>query len=108
MCKHLLQLQAALAMCVGVGSFSDPWSVQGVAHFLEHMVFMGSEKYPRENDFSSFIDVSICCYIMFLFIVILSNMYGPICILFPLMSFAGLDKHFTSLEYMCLLKFHAG
>jgi len=32
---------------VGVGSFSDPPEVQGMAHFLEHMVFMGSEKYPQ-------------------------------------------------------------
>ncbi|XP_021929041.1 nardilysin isoform X2 [Zootermopsis nevadensis] len=49
------KLQAALGLCVGVGSFSDPWSVQGMAHFLEHMVFMGSEKYPKENDFDAFI-----------------------------------------------------
>jgi secreted Zn-dependent insulinase-like peptidase len=52
-------LQAALGLCIGVGSFSDPWSVQGMAHFLEHMVFMGSEKYPKENDFDAFIKVSI-------------------------------------------------
>jgi predicted Zn-dependent peptidase len=79
MCKNLLKLQAALGLCVGVGSFSDPWSIQGVAHFLEHMLFMGSEKYPRENDFSSFINVSICCYITYLLILILSNVVVPTC-----------------------------
>ena len=26
-----------------------------MAHFLEHMLFMGSEKYPQENDFELFI-----------------------------------------------------
>ncbi|XP_011631723.2 nardilysin-like [Pogonomyrmex barbatus] len=26
-----------------------------MAHFLEHMVFMGSEKYPQENDFDAYI-----------------------------------------------------
>ncbi|XP_034942176.1 nardilysin-like [Chelonus insularis] len=46
---------AACGLCVGVGSFSDPPEVPGLAHFLEHMVFMGSEKYPKENDFDSFI-----------------------------------------------------
>ena len=27
----------------------------GIAHFLEHMLFMGSKKYPKENHFSKFI-----------------------------------------------------
>jgi len=44
---HIYFLQAACGLCVGVGSFSDPPEVQGMAHFLEHMVFMGSEKYPQ-------------------------------------------------------------
>ncbi|KAJ0173096.1 hypothetical protein K1T71_011272 [Dendrolimus kikuchii] len=46
---------AACALCVGVGSYSDPPEIQGLAHFVEHMVFMGSEKYPKENEFDSFI-----------------------------------------------------
>ncbi|RZB40351.1 nardilysin-like, partial [Asbolus verrucosus] len=49
------QKMAAAGLCIGVGSFSDPKSVPGMAHFLEHMVFMGSEKFPVENDFDSFI-----------------------------------------------------
>ncbi|CAG9861965.1 unnamed protein product [Phyllotreta striolata] len=47
--------KAAAMLSINVGSFSDPEEVQGLAHFLEHMVFMGSEKYPTENDFSSFV-----------------------------------------------------
>uniref|UniRef100_A0A4W6E4C5 Nardilysin convertase n=1 Tax=Lates calcarifer TaxID=8187 RepID=A0A4W6E4C5_LATCA len=43
------------ALCVGVGSFSDPSDLPGLAHFLEHMVFMGSEKYPSENGFDAFL-----------------------------------------------------
>ena len=31
-------------------------------HFLEHMVFMGSEKYPKENYFDSFIKVLVDDY----------------------------------------------
>ncbi|XP_013184144.2 nardilysin [Amyelois transitella] len=46
---------SACALCVGVGSYSDPPDIQGLAHFVEHMVFMGSEKYPKENEFDSFI-----------------------------------------------------
>ena len=30
-------------------------SFTGLAHFCEHMVFMGSEKYPDENSFDDFI-----------------------------------------------------
>ncbi|XP_031625679.1 nardilysin-like [Contarinia nasturtii] len=45
---------AACSLCVDVGSFSDPRQIQGLAHFLEHMIFMGSEKYPNENEFDQF------------------------------------------------------
>mgnify|MGYP000890678762 CR=1 FL=1 len=33
----------------------DYKELQGIAHFLEHMLFMGSEKYPEENYFNKFI-----------------------------------------------------
>lgn len=29
---------AAVALCIDVGSFEDPIEVQGLCHFLEHMV----------------------------------------------------------------------
>ncbi|CAL1679211.1 unnamed protein product [Lasius platythorax] len=48
-------IRAACGVCVGVGGFSDPPEIPGMAHFLEHMVFMGSEKYPQENDFHAFL-----------------------------------------------------
>lgn len=46
---------SAASLCIGVGSFSDLQELPGLAHFLEHMVFMGSEKYPDENDFDQFV-----------------------------------------------------
>ena len=39
------------SMCVKVGTYNEPINVAGIAHFLEHMLFMGSEKYPIENEF---------------------------------------------------------
>lgn len=30
----MVYLQAAAAMCVGIGSFADPNEAQGLAHFL--------------------------------------------------------------------------
>ncbi|KAG5514987.1 hypothetical protein RHGRI_036132 [Rhododendron griersonianum] len=47
--------QAAAAMCVGMGSFSDPFEAQGLAHFLEHMLFMGSTDFPDENEYDRFL-----------------------------------------------------
>ena len=38
-----------------VGSYSDPEDIPGLAHFLEHMLFMGTEKYPDENEYSKFL-----------------------------------------------------
>ncbi|KAI3367564.1 hypothetical protein L3Q82_026419, partial [Scortum barcoo] len=53
--KGNAEKQSAAALCVGAGSFSDPSDLPGLAHFLEHMVFMGSEKYPSENGFDAFL-----------------------------------------------------
>lgn len=47
--------KAAAAMCVGMGSFSDPFEAQGLAHFLEHMLFMGSTEFPDENEYDSYL-----------------------------------------------------
>ncbi|KAI2493160.1 metalloendopeptidase [Fragilaria crotonensis] len=46
---------AAAALVVGVGSMYDPPEAQGLAHFLEHMLFMGTEKYPQENAYDAFL-----------------------------------------------------
>jgi insulysin len=36
--------KAAAAMDVNVGYFLDPENIPGLAHFLEHLLFMGTEK----------------------------------------------------------------
>jgi len=47
--------RVAASMDVSVGHFSDPEDLPGLAHFLEHMLFMGSKKYPDENQYSAFL-----------------------------------------------------
>jgi insulysin len=46
---------SAASLSVSVGSQSDPEMYLGLAHFLEHMLFMGTKKYPDENFYSQFI-----------------------------------------------------
>jgi insulysin len=46
---------ASAAMCVGVGAAHDPVSLPGLAHFCEHMLFLGSEKYPEESAYKKFL-----------------------------------------------------
>lgn len=46
---------SAASMDVGVGGALDPKETPGLAHFLEHMLFMGTEKYPVENEYSKYI-----------------------------------------------------
>ncbi|XP_073016087.1 insulin-degrading enzyme-like 1, peroxisomal [Primulina eburnea] len=47
--------KCAASMDVRVGSFSDPEGLEGLAHFLEHMLFYASEKYPEEDSYSKYI-----------------------------------------------------
>ena len=46
---------AAAALSVSVGQFSDPPDREGLAHFLEHMLFLGTEKYPDVDGYREFI-----------------------------------------------------
>lgn len=46
---------ASAAMDVGVGSALDPRDRPGLAHFCEHMLFMGTETYPVENEYSVYL-----------------------------------------------------
>ena len=50
--------KSSAAMNVNIGSLSDPEDFLGLAHFCEHMLFMGTEKYPKEDDFSEFLNAN--------------------------------------------------
>lgn len=47
--------KSAAALAVNVGHFSDPKDRQGLAHFLEHMLFLGTEKYPDGSEYQKYI-----------------------------------------------------
>lgn len=49
---------SAAAMTVNVGYYNDEPESYGTAHFLEHMLFMGSEKYPNKALFHKLINES--------------------------------------------------
>ena len=46
---------SAAAVDVNVGSAADPRHIPGLAHFCEHMLFMGTEKYPDENEYNRYL-----------------------------------------------------
>ena len=47
--------QAAAALSVYRGSFHEPQDRPGLAHFLEHMLFIGTGKYPEVDSFQQYI-----------------------------------------------------
>jgi secreted Zn-dependent insulinase-like peptidase len=47
--------KAAAAVDVHVGSSSDPDHLLGLAHFLEHMLFLGTQKSPIAGEFKDYI-----------------------------------------------------
>ncbi len=47
--------QSAAALSVEAGSWQDPKEYPGMAHFLEHMLFMGTAAYPKEFEYMQYI-----------------------------------------------------
>jgi secreted Zn-dependent insulinase-like peptidase len=47
--------KAAASMNVAVGSGDDPANREGLSHFLEHMLILGTEKYPDPGEYQQFI-----------------------------------------------------
>jgi secreted Zn-dependent insulinase-like peptidase len=47
--------KSAAALAVNAGHFNDPKDRQGLAHFLEHLLFLGTEKYPDGSEYQKFI-----------------------------------------------------
>ncbi|MDC0598725.1 insulinase family protein, partial [Gammaproteobacteria bacterium] len=47
--------KAAASVDINSGSNSDPAEFAGLAHFLEHMLFLGTEKYPAAGEYQEYI-----------------------------------------------------
>ena len=63
--------RSAAALSVGVGHLSDPIEKQGLAHYLEHMLFLGTKKYPEVGLFKKYLEIwekIVSFYTFFLFI----------------------------------------
>ena len=48
--------KSAAALAINVGHFNDPQDRQGLAHFLEHMLFLGTKKYPDGSEYQKYIN----------------------------------------------------
>jgi insulysin len=47
--------KSAAALDVNIGANQNPVDRAGLAHFLEHMLFLGTEKYPQAGEYQEFI-----------------------------------------------------
>lgn len=47
--------QSAASLDIAVGQFSDPKDKHGLAHYLEHMLFLGTKKYPKPDEYGAFL-----------------------------------------------------
>ena len=46
--------KSAASLAVNTGHFDDPADRQGMAHFLEHMLFLGTATYPKPGEYQQF------------------------------------------------------
>ncbi|KAL8425331.1 hypothetical protein Efla_001713 [Eimeria flavescens] len=52
---HPRSTEAGFSVAAHTGSLYDPKEVPGLAHFLEHMLFLGTSKYPQPESYDSFL-----------------------------------------------------
>ena len=46
---------SSAALSVDVGAYHDPEGWDGLAHYLEHMLFLGTEKYPDADEYTRYL-----------------------------------------------------
>ncbi|OAA58393.1 a-pheromone processing metallopeptidase ste23 [Niveomyces insectorum RCEF 264] len=47
--------KASASLDVGVGNFNDYEDMPGIAHAVEHLLFMGTKKFPEENAYNQYL-----------------------------------------------------
>lgn len=50
--------KSGASLVLPVGAIDDPADREGMAHFLEHMLFLGTEKYPEPNAYGNFMQAN--------------------------------------------------
>jgi insulysin len=53
--RDLTSEKSSCSLAVGAGAQDDPDNRQGLAHFTEHAVFLGSKKFPEERAYKEFL-----------------------------------------------------
>ncbi|OUR76318.1 hypothetical protein A9Q77_03755 [Marinomonas sp. 42_23_T18] len=48
--------KASAALAVAVGANDNPQGQEGLTHFLEHMLFLGTKKYPEAGEYKTYIN----------------------------------------------------
>ncbi|XP_018377582.1 PREDICTED: insulin-degrading enzyme-like [Trachymyrmex cornetzi] len=51
-------IKSAAAMDIDVGCMCDPDDLPGLAHFCEHMLVLGTKKYPQQDDYMQFLSLN--------------------------------------------------
>lgn len=50
--------RSAASLAVGTGMLYDPPEKQGLAHYLEHMLFLGTKKFPEVGSYKKYLDAN--------------------------------------------------
>ncbi|MDP5035658.1 MAG: insulinase family protein [Alishewanella sp.] len=67
--------KSAVSLSVGAGMLQDPMSQQGLAHYLEHMLFMGTERYPDPAEYAGFMSLHNGAYNAYTWLDITNYMF---------------------------------
>ena len=51
--------RSTAAMSIRVGSLADPPELPGLAHLCEHMLFLGTNKYPNEGAYNTYVTENV-------------------------------------------------
>lgn len=102
--------KAAAAVGVGVGQFHDG-EFAGIAHLTEHMMFLGTKKFPVENEYDKYLaaagghsnaytDLELTCYYMDCQTSALEGALDRFasCLIEPAVNVASLEKEIQAVD----------
>ena len=103
--------KAAAAVSVCVGQLQDPPAFPGLAHLLEHMLFLGTEAFPQENEYDRYLsqhsghsnaytDLELTCYYCDCQAEALEGALARLgaCLTAPLLQAASLEREIQAVD----------